>query len=103
MAQVWASPALMASAVRPAPRSTGPAVAGDALSPTLSVLPYPSWPKLFCPPAAHGAVVEDRARVMAAGGHRSRCDPARGRGRLLGVGGRRTDAHHDQEQRQDHR
>ena len=38
-AQVWALPAVIAFAVRPAPRFTGPALPGDSSSPIVSELP----------------------------------------------------------------
>ena len=41
---MWYAPALIASAFRPAPRSTGPTEPGVSSSPTLLVFPYPSCP-----------------------------------------------------------
>src|SRR5262245_25065127 len=70
IAQVWKSPAAIARAVRPGPRSTGATGAGTSSSPTDCVLPYPSRPSLPLPqhltePSSRMAQVCDVPAVMA--------------------------------------
>ena len=60
----------------PLPDPPGPPTPGSRRHRSLSVLPYPNRPDAARAPTPHGAVVQHRARVGAAGGDlRSRCGP----------------------------